>query len=123
MQAAPRALADATAVPFDGAVPVDNAVHFELFSSSFCGACRQTRMALNRVLQLVPGATLTEFDVAVHPEHAESLNIEHTPTTIIRDGDGREVSRATGVPSLPQILVAAAHARDRESPKESAHVR
>ena len=90
------------------------AVHFELFSSSFCGACRQTRMALNRVLQLVPGSTLTEFDVAGDPERAESLNIEHTPTTIIRDSQGREVNRATGVPSLPQILVATARARDTE---------
>ena len=98
------------AVP-DDAVP-DDAVHFELFSSSFCGACRQTRMALGRVLQLVPGSTLTEFDVAGDPQRAESLNIEHTPTTIIRDSQGREVTRATGVPSLPQILVATAQARD-----------
>jgi hypothetical protein len=90
----------------------DNAVHFELFSSSFCGACRQTRMALGRVLQLVPGSTLTEFDVAGDPQRAESMNIEHTPTTIIRDSQGREVTRATGVPSLPQILVATAQARD-----------
>jgi len=87
-------------------------VHFELVSSSFCGACRQTRMALTRVLQLVPGSTLTEFDVAGDPGRAASLNIEHTPTTIIRDSHGREVTRAVGVPSLPQILVAAARARD-----------
>jgi len=108
MQAGPQSPADTTAV------------HFELFSSSFCGACRQTRMALNRVLQLVPGSTLTEFDVAAHPERAESLNIEHTPTTIVRDSRGREVSRATGVPSVPHILVAAAQALDTESPKEPA---
>lgn len=86
-------------------------MHFELFSTSFCGACRQTRMALGRVLQLVPGTTLTESDVATEPAHAEALGIEHTPTTIIRDDDGREVYRATGVPSLPQLLVATARAR------------
>lgn len=90
----------------------DVPVHFELVSSAFCGACRQTRMALNRVLQLVPGSTLTEFDVAGDPARAESLSIEHTPTTIIRDSHGREVTRAVGVPTLPQILVATARARD-----------
>jgi hypothetical protein len=83
-------------------------VHFELFTTSFCGACRQTRMVLNRVLDLVPGSTLTEYDIATDPERAESLAIEHSPTTIIRDGTGREISRATGVPSIPQVLVAAA---------------
>jgi len=98
----------------------DDTVHFELFSSSFCGACRQTRMALNRVLQLVPGSTLTEVDVAGDPARAEALNIEHTPTTIIRDARGREVTRATGVPSLPQILVATARAR--EAPQTSNHL-
>lgn len=92
-------------------------VHFELVSSAFCGACRQTRMALNRVLELVPGSTLTEFDVAGDPVRAESLNIEHTPTTIIRDAHGREVTRAVGVPSLPQILVATARARDAMAPR------
>lgn len=93
----------------------DLPVHFELVSSSFCGACRQTRMALNRVLELVPGSTFTEFDVAGDPERAEALGIEHTPTTIIRDSHGREVTRAIGVPSLPQILVATARARDAVS--------
>jgi hypothetical protein len=83
-------------------------VHFDLFTTSFCGACRQTRMVLNRVLDLVPGSTLTEHDIAMEPERAEALAIEHSPTTIIRDAAGRELSRATGVPSIPQVLVAAA---------------
>jgi hypothetical protein len=87
-------------------------VHFELFSTSFCGACRQTRMVLGRVLDLVPGSTLVEYDIAVDPERAEALAIEHSPTTIIRDGSGREISRATGVPSIPQVLVAAARTID-----------
>ncbi|MGY4858713.1 thioredoxin family protein [Cryobacterium sp. AP23] len=73
-------------------------------------------MALNRVLQLVPGSTLTEFDVAGDPERAESLDIAHTPTTIIRDSYGHEVYRAVGVPSLPQLLVATARARDAAAP-------
>ena len=108
MHTAPRPLA------------ADPAVHFELFSTSFCGACRNTRMALDRVLQLVPGSTLAEFDVAGDPQRAESLNIEHTPTTIIRAADGREVFRAAGVPSLPQLLVATARARESTQPSPAA---
>jgi hypothetical protein len=50
--------------------------------------------------------------VAGDPRHAEALIIEHTPTTIIRGTGGREVSRATGVPSLPPFLVATARARE-----------
>ena len=106
--------------PGSPAAAAADAVHFELFSTSFCGACRQTRMALNRVLQLVPGSTLTELDVAGAPAHAESLAIEHTPTTIIRDTEGREVYRAVGVPSLPQILVATARARSGTPTTEGA---
>ena len=90
------------------ATPFAGNLHFELYSTSFCGACRQTRMVLDRVLQLLPGSTLSEHDLAVDPQRAETLNIEHSPTTIIRDGQGVELSRATGVPSVPQVLLVAA---------------
>lgn len=85
-------------------------LRFELYSTSFCGACRQTRTVLDRVLQLVPGTTLTEHDLAFEPELAEEHGIDQSPTTIIRDGEGRELFRAGGVPSLPHVLVAAERA-------------
>jgi hypothetical protein len=89
-----------------------SAPHFELFSTSFCAACSQTRAVLERAIELVPGATLVDHDLASEPTLAEAENIEHSPTTIIRDGNGVELYRAVGVPTLPQVLVAAARAID-----------
>lgn len=88
------------------------AVSFELFSSSFCGACRQTRSVLMRAVQLLPGTTMTEHDVAREPQLAEDLSIEATPTVIVRDGRGVEVMRASGVPTVDHLLMAAARALD-----------
>jgi thiol-disulfide isomerase/thioredoxin len=87
-------------------------VTFELYSSSFCGACRQTRAVLDRAASLVAGATVREFDVAFAPDAAEAAAIETTPTVIVRGGDGREVSRAGGVPMIDQVLTAAVRALD-----------
>lgn len=60
----------------------------------------------------MPGATLVDHDLAIEPNLAEAQNIEQSPTTIIRDGNGVELYRAVGVPTLPQVLVAAARAID-----------
>lgn len=86
---------------------------FELFSSSFCGACRQTRSVLDRARQLIPGAVVREHDVALEPDLAEQHTIEATPTVIVRDASLAEVMRASGVPSMDHILVAAARALGR----------
>lgn len=85
---------------------------FELFSTSFCGACRRTRAVLDRVAALVPAVTITEHDVARVPDLAEARGIEATPTVIVRDATGAEVLRASGVPTVDQLLVAAARALD-----------
>lgn len=85
-------------------------VRLELFSTSFCGACRQTRAVLDRAAALVPGAVVTEHDLAFEPSLGEALGITQSPTTIVRDVDGRELLRAAGVPSVPQVLVAAERA-------------
>ncbi|GAA2174812.1 hypothetical protein GCM10009846_22200 [Agrococcus versicolor] len=85
-------------------------VRLELFSTSFCGACRQTRAVLERAAGLVPGAVVTEHDLALEPELGERMGIVQSPTTIVRDASGRELLRAAGVPSVPQVLVAAEQA-------------
>ncbi|MGP3535015.1 thioredoxin family protein [Microbacterium sp. RD1] len=85
---------------------------FELYSTSFCGACRQTRGVLDRAAQLVSGVHVTEHDVAFEPDLAESLDIRATPTVIIRRSNGEQVLRAEGVPSIDQVLVATAKALD-----------
>lgn len=81
-----------------------------LVSSSFCGACSRTRTVLAEAARFLPDATVTEIDVAQDPEAAEKLDIDFTPTVIIRDADGVEVFRATGVPTVPQVLTAAVKA-------------
>lgn len=81
-----------------------------LISSSFCGACARTRSVLADAARFLPGAIVTEIDVARDPDAAEALDIRFTPTVVIRDGDGAEVFRAEGVPTVPQVLTAAVRA-------------
>lgn len=81
-----------------------------LVSSSFCGGCARTRSVLADAVRFLPDATITEIDVARQPDDAEALDIRFTPTVIIRDDAGVEVFRAQGVPTVPQVLTAAAKA-------------
>lgn len=92
---------------------------FELYSTSFCGACRQTKAVLERAQTLVPGAAVREFDVAAAPDRAEAESIDATPTVIIRDAAGAEVLRASGVPSIDHVLVAAVRALDEQETRGS----
>ncbi|TFB58657.1 thioredoxin [Cryobacterium sp. Hz7] len=80
------------------------------FSSAFCEPCMQTRAVLAEVERLVPQATVRELDVVRDVAEAEADGIRITPTVIIRDAAGIEAFRATGVPTLAQVLVAAAKA-------------
>ncbi|WP_197067808.1 hypothetical protein [Actinomyces polynesiensis] len=82
-------------------------VEFDLFSSTFCGACLHTRTVLERAVALVPGTALRVHDVAIEEDRARAEHITATPTVIVRDHEGREVLRAGGVPTLQQVLVAA----------------
>ena len=70
----------------------------------------QTRAVLAEVERLVPLASVRELDVVRDAEEAEAAGIRTAPTVIIRDAAGLEVFRATGVPTLAQVLVAAAKA-------------
>ncbi len=85
-------------------------IQLTLVSSSFCGACARTRAVLAEAARFLPDATVTEFDVAQDPDAAEKLDIGFTPTVIIHDSTGTEVFRATGVPTVPQVLTAAVKA-------------
>ena len=83
-------------------------MHVDLFSSAFCAPCRSTRRVLAQAQRLVPAARVTETDVADAPERAAAEGITSTPTVVVRDDEGREVFRAAGVPTLPQVLTALA---------------
>lgn len=85
-------------------------MEFIFFSSSFCEPCMQTRAVLAEAERLVPQATVRELDVARDDEEAEANGIRITPTVIVKNLEGTEVFRAVGVPSLAQVLVAAAKA-------------
>jgi len=85
-------------------------MEFTLYSSAFCEPCAQTRAVLAEAKRLVVGATVREVDVAAEPEEAEARSIRNTPTVIVTNEAGVEVARAAGVPTLAQVLVAAAKA-------------
>ncbi|MEC5184396.1 thioredoxin 1 [Cryobacterium sp. MP_3.1] len=80
------------------------------FSSAFCEPCLQTRAVLAEVERLVPAASVRELDVAHDNAEAEAAGIRNTPTIIVQNAAGDEVFRATGVPTLAQVLVATAKA-------------
>jgi protein-disulfide isomerase len=80
------------------------------FSSSFCEPCTLTRAVLAEAERLIPDAVVREYDVARDTSVAEANRIRTTPTVIVKDGTGAEVFRAVGVPTLAQVLVAAAKA-------------
>lgn len=81
-----------------------------LVTSAFCGACATTRRNVVAAMPFLSGAAFRELDVARDPGEAEALDIRFTPTLIVRDSGGTEVFRATGVPTVPQVLAAAVRA-------------
>ncbi|WP_235737232.1 TlpA family protein disulfide reductase [Nocardioides alcanivorans] len=80
------------------------------FSSAFCAPCRATRRTLAEVSDVVPGVAHVEIDAESQLELVRRLNILRTPTTIVIDAAGAEVSRASGAPTKPQVLQALGHA-------------
>jgi len=85
-------------------------MEFLFFSSAFCEPCAQTRAVLAQMSAMVPQARVRELDVAHDAEEAEANRIRNTPTVLVRNAEGIEVFRASGVPSLTQVLGAAAKA-------------
>ena len=76
------------------------------FSSAFCAPCRATRRTLSEVAAVVPGVEHLEVDAEHHLELVRSLGILRTPTTLVLDAAGREVTRAAGAPRKEQVLAA-----------------
>jgi len=76
------------------------------FSSAFCAPCRAARRVLGEVAAAVPGVTHVEIDAEAHLDLVRRLGIVRTPTTLVLDPEGREVTRATGAPRSAQVLAA-----------------
>lgn len=79
---------------------------FVQFSSAFCAPCRATRRVLEDVAGVVPGVVHLEIDAESHLDLVRRLGIMRTPTTVVLDEDGLEVTRASGTPTKPQVLAA-----------------
>ncbi len=78
------------------------------FSSAFCAPCRATRRVLEQVSTLTPGVEHIEVDAEHHLDVVRRLGILRTPTTLVLDAQGREVTRAAGAPTRDQVLTALA---------------
>lgn len=76
------------------------------FSSAFCAPCRTTRVVLSDVAAAVPGVVHVDVDAESHLDVVRLLGVMRTPTTVVLDAAGREVSRASGAPTRDQVLVA-----------------
>ena len=82
------------------------------FSSAFCAPCRAARRVLGQAAETVPGVTHVEVDAEHHLDVVRRFGITRTPTTLVVDRRGREVTRAGGVPTREQVLAALAQAVD-----------
>ncbi len=74
------------------------------FSSAFCAPCRVTRRVLADVAQTVPGVEHVEVDAEQHLDLVRRLGVLRTPTTLVLDADGCEVTRAGGAPTRDTVL-------------------
>ena len=80
------------------------------FSSAFCAPCRATRRVLADIADAVPGVVHVEVDAEHHLELVRRLGVLRTPTTLILDSHGAEITRAAGAPRKEQVLSSLASA-------------
>ena len=78
------------------------------FSSAFCAPCRATRRVLDDVARIVPGVRHVEVDAEHHLDLVRRLGILRTPTTLVLDAHGREVTRASGAPTKQAVIASLA---------------
>ncbi|WP_069109688.1 thioredoxin family protein [Jiangella alba] len=76
------------------------------FSTAFCQPCRAARATLSHVAADTEGVVHVEIDAEHHLDLVRRLNILRTPTTLVLDGTGRIVRRATGAPRLAEVRAA-----------------
>ena len=74
------------------------------FSSAFCAPCRATRRVLADVAARTPGVVHIDVDAEHHLDVVRRLGVLRTPTTLILDAEGRELGRASGVPTKDLVL-------------------
>jgi thiol-disulfide isomerase/thioredoxin len=85
-------------------------MELQFFSSMFCEPCMHTRTVLDEVRRLMPDLTIREYDVATNAPLAEVAGVRSTPTVVLLDDNRHEKFRASGEPTVNQVLVAIAKA-------------
>ncbi len=78
------------------------------FSSAFCTPCRATKALLTDVTADMPDVVHVDIDAESHLDLVRRLGISSTPTTLILDRNGVEISRAVGAPKRNQVEAALA---------------
>ena len=78
-------------------------VTFVQFSSAFCAPCRATRRILADVAGADDGVVHVEVDAESHLDLVRRVGITRTPTTLILDSAGREITRAVGAPTKDAV--------------------
>ena len=76
------------------------------FSSAFCAPCRAARRVLSDVASVVPGVAHVEVDAEQHLDLVRRVGVLRTPTTLVLDAQGTEISRASGAPAHDQVVAA-----------------
>jgi len=56
------------------------------------------------IAQTTPGVVHIEIDAEHHLDLVRRLGVQRTPTTLVLDPEGREVTRAAGAPTAAQVL-------------------
>lgn len=102
--AADGAVDDAAVTGLDGLGTMGDRATLLQFSSAFCAPCRATRRVLGEVADLLPGVTHVEVDAEEHLDLVRRLGVVRTPTTVLLDRAGRELSRAIGAPRKDEVL-------------------
>jgi thiol-disulfide isomerase/thioredoxin len=78
------------------------------FSSAFCAPCRATRQVCAEVARRFSGVAHLEVDAGTQLDLARRLDIWRTPTVLVVDATGAIVHRASGTPTVPQVIAAIA---------------
>lgn len=73
------------------------------FSTVVCQPCRATKRVLAEIADGVPGVRHVELDAEQRLDLARRLGILRAPTTLVLDRTGREIARASGVPTPETI--------------------
>ena len=74
------------------------------FSSTFCAPCRVARRVLGEIADATPGVVHIEIDAEHHLDLVRELGVLRTPTTLILNARGQELTRASGAPTKAQVL-------------------